>query len=77
MKFKIGDHLKEIGSYAHGIVTHLTDGKHRIYGKIGNDRNWYLIKNDELGLVNHWVPEDKLELHKQTLRENKLKELEI
>lgn len=75
MKFKIGDHLQEITSNTHGIATHLTDGKHRIYGKIGNDRNWYLIKNDELCLVNHWVPEDKLELHKQTLREQKLKEL--
>ena len=38
---------------------------------------WYLLENDELGLVNHWVPENKLELHKQPLREQKLKELGI
>ena len=70
MEFKIGDHLQEIGSNINGIVTHITNDS--------NVRNfWYLIKNDELGLVNHWVPENKLELHKQTLRENKLKELGI
>lgn len=72
MKFNIGDHLQEIDSITHGIVTHFDDDVKR-----SNDRNWYLIKNDELGLVNHWVPEYKLELHKQTLRENKLNELGI
>ena len=72
MKFNIGDHLQEIDSVTHGIVTHFDDDVKR-----SNDRNWYLIKNDELGLVNHWVPEYKLELHKQTLREGKLKELGI
>ncbi len=74
MKFKIGDHLQEIGSYANGIVTRCFDETH------GSHRYrylWYLIENDELGLVNHWVPESKLELHKQPLREQKLKELGI
>ena len=55
MKYKIGDHLQEIGSHHHGIVTDYKKG-------------WYMIENDELGLVNHWVPEWNLELHKQTLR---------
>ena len=72
MKFNIGDHLQEIGSYAHGIVINLKQGRLDVRTK-----NWYQIKNDELGLVNHWLPENKLELHKQTLRENKLKELGI
>ena len=36
-----------------------------------------MIENDELDLVNHWVPEWNLELHKQTLRESKLNELGI
>jgi hypothetical protein len=69
MKFNIGDHLQEIGSYAHGIVI--------CFDGMSNDNNWYEIKNDELGLVNHWVPESQLEFHKQTLREDKLKELGI
>ena len=69
MKFNIGDHLQEIGSTAHGIVT--------VQRRNWLDRNWYKINNDELGLVNHWVPENKLEFHKQTLREGKLKELGI
>lgn len=72
MKFNIGDHLQEIGSYANGIVKHFSCDV-----KNSNDVNWYLIENDELGLVNHWVPEYKLELHKQYLRECKLKELGI
>jgi hypothetical protein len=42
-----------------------------------NGKRWYLIKNDELGLVNHWVPEHMLESYKKTLREGKLKELGI
>lgn len=74
MKFNIGDHLQEIGSYTHGIVIHFSDQNVVRHLKNGI---WYQIKNDELGLVNHWLPENKLELHKQTLRENKLKELGI
>ena len=75
MKFNIGDHLQEIGSHhAFDAIT--------VHGYVVDTANipdvdWYLIENDELGLVNHWVPENKLELHKQTLRENKLKELGI
>jgi len=88
MKFKIGDHLQDIGSTAHGIVTDINE--HSISGLLvpmrrpynpllgGNEfKIWYLIENDELGLVNHWIPEGKLELHKQTLRELKLNELGI
>ena len=86
MKYKIADHLQEIGTTHHGIVTNHSFGMFypvfalnalkkstRIFG----DENWYLIENDELELVNHWVPESKLELHKQTVREDKLKELGI
>jgi hypothetical protein len=69
MKFKIGDHLQEIETTTRGIVTDIAD--------IEDDVIWYLIKNDELGLINHWVPQNKLELHKQTLREVKLKDLGI
>ena len=72
MKFNIGDHLQEIDSHHHGIVTQFTDDVKDI-----QDKNWYLLENDELDLVNHWVPEYKLELHKQPLREQKLKELGI
>jgi hypothetical protein len=82
MKFKIGDHLQEIGSHRHGIVTHqYAVACNRMlninYGDSSFRNLWYLIKNDELRLINHWVPESKLELHKQTLREWKLKELGI
>jgi hypothetical protein len=70
MKFNIGDHLQEIGSHRNGVVTH-----------INYDSNftnlWYLLENSELDLINHWVPESKLELHKQPLRELKLNELGI
>jgi hypothetical protein len=74
MKFKIGDHLQEIETTTRtpskwGIVTDIAD--------IEDDVIWYLIKNDELGLINHWVPQNNLELHKQTLREVKLKDLGI
>jgi len=69
MKFKIGDHLQEIGTTNSGIVTDIADIDELVI--------WYLIENDELGLVNHWVPQNKLELHKQTLREVKLKDLGI
>ncbi len=72
MKFKIGDHLQDIDSTDHGIVMEIAELE-----KSSNDRNWYLIENYELGLVNHWMPEYKLELHKQTLRELKLNELGI
>jgi hypothetical protein len=78
MKFNIGDHLQEIGSTTHGIVMNLKESSLDRKGfVVSRTKNWYQIKNDELGLVNHWVPENKLELHKQTLRENKLKELGI
>lgn len=70
-KFTIGDHLQEIGSTPNGIVVTVDTTR------TSPTDNWYMIKNDELDLVNHWVPEYKLELHKQTLRENKLKELGI
>ena len=75
MKFNIGNHLQEIGSHhAFDAIT--------VHGYVVDTANipdvdWYLIENDELGLVNHWVPENKLEFHKQTLREGKLKELGI
>lgn len=75
MKFNIGDHLQEIDSIHHGIVTHINYGDPSTFGSFRN--LWYLLENDELDLVNHWVPENKLELHKQPLREQKLKELGI
>jgi hypothetical protein len=67
MKFKIGDHLQEIDTPYHGLVTDFSDTK----------KTWYLIESDEMELVNHWVPESNLELHKQTLREFKLNSLGI
>lgn len=71
MKFNVGDHLQEIGSHRHGIVTHINQLDWH-----GNVRNlWYLLENGELDLINHWVPESKLELHKQPLRELKLNRL--
>lgn len=69
MKFKIGDHLQEIDSVNGYVVESFTSTK--------SSTNWYLLENDELGLVNHWVPEYKLELHKQPLRDKKLNELGI
>ena len=72
MKFNIGDHLQEIDSHHHGIVTQFTDDV-----KGTQDKNWYLLENSELDLINHWVPENKLELHKQPLREQKLNQLGI
>jgi len=72
MNFNIGDHLQEIGTIYHGIVTDTGESS------INNiDETWYLLENDELGLSNHWVPESKLKLHKQPLRENKLNQLGI
>ena len=70
MKFKKGDHLQEIGSISNGIVIN-------VQLAVFYDNWWYLIENDELNLVNHWVPEIKLELHKQPLRESKLEQLGI
>jgi hypothetical protein len=70
MKFNISDHLKEIDTPYHGYVTDIGESSIN-----NNDEAWYLLENDELDLVNHWVPEYKLELHKQPLREQKLKEL--
>jgi hypothetical protein len=76
MKFNIGDHLQEIDSYHHGIVIKY-DEQNLKPGLSQRGQTWYLLENDELNLVNHWVPESKLELHKQPLREQKLKELGI
>jgi hypothetical protein len=70
MKFNIGDHLQEIGSIYHGYVVESFTST-----KSGTD--FYRLENDELKLVNHWVPEGKLELHKQPLRESKLEQLGI
>jgi hypothetical protein len=72
MKFNIGDHLQEIDTTHHGYVTDIGESSIN-----NNDETWYLIENDELNLVNHWVPESKLELHKQALRESKLEQLGI
>jgi len=72
MKFNIGDHLQEIDTPYHGYVT--DTGESNINN---NDETWYLIESDEMELVNHWVPESNLELHKQTLRDLKLEQLGI
>ena len=72
MKYKVGDHLQEIDTPYHGYVT--DTGESSLNNK---DENWYLLENDELNLVNHWVPESSLELHKQPLRESKLEQLGI
>jgi hypothetical protein len=72
MKFKIGDHLQEIDTPYHGYVTDI--GESNINN---NDETWYLLDSDEMELVNHWVPESNLELHKQPLRESKLEQLGI
>jgi hypothetical protein len=84
MKFNIGDHLQEIGSIANGRVKEFMKEKaspkpidFNCDVTNSNDVNWYLIENDELELVNHWLPEYKLELHKQPLRDKKLNELGI
>jgi len=69
MKYKVGDHLQEIDSVDGYLVESFTS-------KL-NGANWYLLENDELNLVNHWVPESNLELHKQPLRESKLEQLGI
>ena len=72
MKFKIGDHLQEIDAPYHGYVTDIGESS------INNsDETWYLLDSDEMELVNHWVPESNLELHKQPLRESKLEQLGI
>ena len=70
MKYKIGDYLQEIDSTSNGEVT-------TTWYQDSLELGWYMIENDELDLVNHWVPEWNLELHKQTLRENRLNELGI
>lgn len=72
MKFKIGDHLQEIDTPYHGYV--VDTGESSINN---NDETWYLLDSDEMDLINHWVPESKLELHKQPLRESKLEQLGI
>ena len=70
MKYKVGDHLQEIDTRYHGLVTNYHDENH-------SNETWYLLESDELELINHWVPEWKLELHKQPLREAKLEQLGI
>jgi len=72
MKFNIGDHLQEIDTTYHGYVT--DTGESSINN---NDETWYLLDSDEMDLVNHWVPESNLELHKQPLRDLKLEQLGI
>ncbi len=72
MKFIIGDHLQEINTSYHGYVTDI--GESSINGR---DETWYLLESDEMELINHWVPESNLELHKQPLRESKLMRLGI
>ena len=76
MKFNIGDHLQEIGSHHHGIVVKY-DEQNLKSGLSRRGQTWYLLENSELNLVNYWVPESKVELHKQPLREGKLKDLGI
>ena len=75
MKFNIGDHLQEIDSHHHGIVIKYNEEFGDKFQ--GVSQTWYLLENDELNLVNHWVPESKVELHKQPLRDGKLKDLGI
>ena len=58
MKFNIGDHLQEIDSIAHGIVIKY-DEQNLKPGLSQRGQSWYLLENDELNLVNHWVPENK------------------
>jgi hypothetical protein len=72
MKFNKGDHLQEIDTPYHGYVTDIGESSIN-----NNDETWYLLDSDEMDLVNHWVPETKLELHKQPLRESKLEQLGI
>ncbi len=72
MKFNIGDHLQEIDTPYHGYVTDI--GESSINGR---DETWYLLESDEMELINHWVPQSNLELHKQPLRESKLMQLGI
>jgi hypothetical protein len=72
MKYKVGDHLQEIDTPYHGYVTDI--GESSINNR---DETWYLLDSDEIELVNHWVPESNLELHKQPLRDKKLNELGI
>ena len=87
MKFNIGDHLQEIDSNNHGIVIKYDKQNFRLFhsfqpglskrGQTKRGQTWYLLENDELGLINHWTPESKLKLHKQVLRDLKLKQLGI
>jgi heat shock protein HspQ len=72
MKFNIGDHLQEIDTTYHGYVTDIGESSIN-----NNDETWYLLENDEMKLVNHWVPESNLELHKQPLRDLKIEQLGI
>ena len=72
MKFNKGDHLQEINTPYHGYV--IDAGESSINN---NDETWYLLDSDEMDLINHWVPESNLELHKQPLRDYKLEQLGI
>ena len=72
MKFKIGDHLQEIDTPYHGYVTDIGESSIN-----NNDETWYLLDSDEIELVNHWVPESNLKLHKQPFRDSKLEQLGI
>ena len=76
MKFKIGDHLQEIDTPYHGYVINFGSGIEINFNN-SIDENWYLLDSDEMDLVNHWVPESNLELHKQPLRDLKLEQLGI
>jgi len=75
MKYNKGDHLQEIDTPYHGMTVDGYVVESFTSTKSGTD--WYLLENDELNLVNHWVPESKLKLHKQPLRESKLEQLGI
>jgi hypothetical protein len=83
MKFNKGDHLQEIDTPYHGYVIDACESSIELNNYLQlmqkgfEDETWYLLENDELNLVNHWVPESKLELHKQPLRESKLEQLGI
>jgi hypothetical protein len=75
MKFNVGDHLQEINDMDKGQTVDGYVVEFFTSNKSGTD--WYRLENNELHLINHWVPEYKLELHKQPLRDKKLNELGI
>jgi len=89
MNFNIGDHLQVVddlynGKSVDGYVAEISLARKQVHKQLfskytgtRSEENWYLLENNELGLSNHWVPESKLKLHKQTIRENKLNQLGI